>query len=103
MKDLLIVIPIGISTPGTPVLKHLKTCIKSFETQETDYKYYIVFACDDNVSEEIKNYLKKTNYKISWYDSFYFFRKGSIWKKIFTEWEKQNSEYIAFCHYDDVW
>ena len=24
-------------------------------------------------------------------------------KKIFLEWEKIDTKYIAFCHYDDIW
>lgn len=103
MKDLAIVIPLGISTPGTPVLDYLKFCVEMFQNQITKYTYNITFACDDNVSDDVKNYLIETGHSISWYDPFYFFRKGSIWKKIILEWQKENSEYVAFCHYDDVW
>jgi len=103
MNDLTIVIPIGVSTPGTPVIKYLKWCIESFKNQKTKYKFDVVFACDDNVSDEVKQILVESNYKVSWYDSYYFFRKGSIWKKIFDEWGKSESKYVAFCHYDDVW
>jgi len=103
MIDFTIVIPLGISSPGTPVFQYLKWCVESLQNQKTNYSYKIIFACDDNVSDEVKDYLKSTNYDISWYDPYYFFRKGSIWKKIFLEWEKADSKYIAFCHYDDIW
>lgn len=103
MNDLTIIIPLGISSPGTPVLQYLKWCVESLQNQKTNYNYKIIFACDDNVSDEIKDYLKSTNCDISWYDPYYFFRKGSIWKKIFLEWQKIDSKYIAFCHYDDLW
>lgn len=103
MKDLTIAIPLGVSTPGTPVLRHLKKCVDSIKNQKTNYSCDIMFACDENVSEEIKNYLESTNCFIKWYDPFYFFRKGSIWKKIFDQWVNSDSKYIAFCHYDDIW
>ena len=58
MIDLAIVIPLGISSPGTPVFQYLKWCVESFQNQKTNYNYKIIFACDDNVSDEVKNYLK---------------------------------------------
>jgi hypothetical protein len=103
MIDILIVIPLGISSPGTPVLQYLKWCIESLQNQKTSYKYKIIIASDDNIPDETKEYLKSINCDISWYDPYYFFRKGSIWKKIFLEWEKIDTKYIAFCHYDDIW
>lgn len=103
MSDLTIVIPLGVSTPGTPNMNLLKMCVDSLNNQKTSYSYDIVFACDDNVSEEVKSYLLSTRHKISWHDSYSFFRRGSIWKKIIQEWEKCDSEYVAFCHYDDMW
>lgn len=103
MKDLTIVIPLGVSTPGTPVSKYLKWCIESFKNQKTKYNFDVIFACDDNVSDEVKHILTESGYTVSWYDEYYFFRKGSIWKKIFNEWMKADSNYVAFCHYDDVW
>jgi hypothetical protein len=103
MKDLIISIPIGISSPGTPILKYLKKCVESIKNQKTSYSYEIIFACDENVSIEVKNFLNETGYKIKWYDSFYFFRKGSIWKKIYDQWLENEGKYIAFSHYDDMW
>lgn len=103
MNDLVIVVPLGISTPGTPVVQYLKWGVNSLLNQKTNYNYKIVFACDDNVSNEVKEYLNTTGHDIQWYDSFYFFRKGGIWKKIYDQWKNYDCEYVAFMHYDDVW
>jgi len=103
MKDLLIVIPLGVSTPGTPNLNLLKHCVWSLKEQKTNYQFDVIFACDNNVSDDVKEYLNSTGYKISWYDPYYFFRRGSIWKKIIQEWQNNDSEFVAFCHYDDMW
>ena len=103
MNDLTIVVPLGISSPGTPVVRYLQWCIESLQNQQTSHKYEIVFACDDNVSSEVKDLLKSTGCSISWYDPYSFFRKGSIWKKIITEWQKIDSKFVSFCHYDDLW
>jgi len=103
MNDLTIVVPLGISTPGTPVIQFLQWCVESLQKQETSRKYEIVFACDDNVSSEVKDLLNSTGCSISWHDPYSFFRKGSIWKKIITEWQKVDSKFVSFCHYDDLW
>lgn len=103
MKDLTIVIPLGVGGPGTPVIQYLRWCVESIKTQETKYSYDLIFSCDNNVSDEIKNYLMSTGYNIKWYDPYYYFKKGGIWKKIYDQWIKSNSKYLAFSHYDDVW
>jgi hypothetical protein len=103
MSSLLVVIPLGVSTPGTPVLQYLKWCIQSFKLQKTKYKFDIVFSCDTNVDDDVKQFLTSTGYFIEWYDPFYYMRKGGIWKKIYDQWEKSELKYIAFSHYDDVW
>lgn len=103
MSSLLIAIPLGVSTPGTPVLQYLKWCIESIKNQKTDYSFDVVFSCDTNVGDEIKEFLKSTGYHIEWYEPFYYMRRGGIWKKIYHRWQESNSKYIAFCHYDDMW
>ncbi len=103
MKDLSIVIPLGISTPETPVLKYLKSCVESLKKQKTSFSYEIIFSCDNNVRDEIKNYLQETSCIIKWYEPYHYMRRGGIWKKIYNEWKTCNSKYIAFCHYDDIW
>lgn len=103
MIDLHIVIPLGVSTENTPVLSFLKESVNSLKRQNTNFSYSVTFACDNNVRQEVKDFLESTSYNISWYEPFSFVRKGSIWKKIITEWQKVDSKYIAFLHYDDVW
>ena len=103
MNDLTVVVPLGISSPGTPVIRFLEASIESLQKQQTNYKYEIIFACDDNVSVEVKNLLTSTGCTISWYEPYSFFRKGSIWRKITNEWNKVDSKYVSFCHYDDLW
>lgn len=103
MNYLSIVIPLGVSSPGTPVVKYLKWCLESLNKQNTKYEYKIIVACDTNVSDEVKDILTEQKVNVSWYEPYYFMRKGGIWKKIHTEWNNNQSKYIAFCHYDDVW
>lgn len=103
MTDLVIVIPIGISSPGTPVVKFLEWCVESLKNQQTSYSYKVVFAADNNLPVEAARVLANSGFDISLYEPYYFMRRGGIWKKIYTEWEKHESKYIAFSHYDDVW
>jgi len=102
-NDLCIVVPLGVSSPNTPVKKYLLECINSLKNQKTKFSYDIVFACDDNVTNEIKEVLLNSGFMIEWFEPYCFMRKGGIWKKIHTVWKNTNSKYIAFCHYDDVW
>jgi len=101
--DLCIVVPIGISSHDTPIKKYLLDCIDSLKNQKTKFSYDVIFACDDNVSDEIKEILLNCGFKIQWYEPYFYFRKGGIWKKIYDQWLRLDSEYVAFCHYDDIW
>ena len=103
IKDLTIVIPLGVSVPGTPVFKYLQLCVESIQKQKTSYNYDIIFSCDTNVNDNVKQFLESTNFKIAWYDPFYYFKKGGIWKKIYDQWNLNESRYYAFSHYDDLW
>lgn len=102
-NDLLVVIPIGISSPGTPIKKYLEYCIDSLKNQKTRYKYKVVFAADNNISDEIKDTIFSSGFDVKWFEPFYFMRRGGIWKKIFTIWDSEEAEYVSFCHYDDLW
>ncbi|MFM1840065.1 MAG: hypothetical protein RIR47_114 [Bacteroidota bacterium] len=102
-SDLCIVVPLGVSSPNTPIKKYLLDCINSLKNQKTKFSYDVIFACDDNVSDEIKEILLNSGFKIRWFEPYYFMRKGGIWKKIHTVWQSENSKYISFCHYDDMW
>jgi hypothetical protein len=62
-----------------------------------------VFAADNNLPSEAAHVLAESGFDISLYEPYYFMRRGGIWKKIYTEWEKYDSKYIAFSHYDDMW
>lgn len=103
MKDLSIVIPLGVGGSGTPVLKYLKWCVESINSQKTNYNYDLIFSCDTNIPDEVKNYLNYTNCLIEWYEPHFYFKKGGIWKKIYDQWIKFESKYLAFSHYDDIW
>jgi hypothetical protein len=103
MNDLTIVIPIGVSSPGTPVVPYLKWCVESLKNQQTNYSYKVVFAADNNLPSEAARVLAESGFDVSLYEPYYFMRRGGIWKKIYTEWEKYESKYIAFSHYDDMW
>ena len=103
MNDLTIVIPIGVSSPGTPVVPYLKWCVESLKNQQTNYSYKVVFAADNNLPSEAAHILAESGFDVSLYEPYYFMRRGGIWKKIYTEWEKYDSKYIAFSHYDDMW
>ena len=48
MNDLIIAIPVGVSSPGTPVIPYLKECLQSLKNQKTSYKYKVVIASDNN-------------------------------------------------------
>lgn len=101
--DLIITVPLGVSIPGTPVKKFLEKSLDSLLGQKTNFKFKIIIAADTNIPEEIKKTIENRNIEICWYEPYYYFRKGGIWKKIYDQWEKFDTKYVAFCHYDDVW
>jgi len=97
-----IVIPIGVASPGTPDPILLKKSIESI-IRQTSKDWILTVASDSNVSEEVKEILHSYPIKIKWFEAFSFFRKGSIWKKIWDCWSEEETTFIAFLHYDDVW
>jgi len=103
MKDLTITIPIGISTPGTPVVSHLHNCLQSLKTQKTNYNYQVIIASDNNVSLEVMDCIKESGFEFKLYEPYTYMRRGGIWKKIYDQWTYYETKYVAFCHYDDMW
>ena len=97
-----IVIPIGVATPGTPVLSLLDKSISCIQNQ-TSKEFGLTVAADNNISDECKKLLKDKNVEIKWYTPGTFFKKGGIWKKITETWETSDTKYLAFLHYDDLW
>ena len=99
-----IVIPIGVGAPGTPHPEYLRDSIESVLNQSSP-DWILTVASDSNVSDEVKNLLSEYEGKVNvkWFEPFSFFRKGSIWKKIWDSWEDEDSKYVAFLHYDDIW
>lgn len=97
-----IVIPIGVSTPGTPVLSLLEKSINSIQNQ-TFKDFKLTIASDDDVSDECKKLLESKNVDVEWFSPATFFRKGGIWKKIKRVWDKSDTKYVCFMHYDDLW
>lgn len=97
-----IVMPIGVSQPGTPILKLLEYSIKSI-LEQTSKDFIFTVAADENISDECKQLLKSLNVNIKWFPVASFFRKGGIWKKITETWKDESTKYLAFMHYDDFW
>lgn len=97
-----IVIPIGVSQPGTPVLHLLEKSIDSILNQ-TSKEFILTVAADDNVSDECKTLLESKGVDVVWFSPATFFRKGGIWKKISEVWKTTDTKYISFLHYDDLW
>ena len=83
-----IVIPIGVGAPGTPHPEYLRDSIESVLNQSSP-DWILTVASDFNVSDEVKNLLSEYKGKVNvkWFEPFSFFRKGSIWKKIWDSWE----------------
>ena len=102
MNKLHVVIPIGISTPGTPVPEFLINSIESLQTQ-TFKDILVTVAADENIPDHIKQLLVEYNVNVEWFSPHSFFTKEGMWGKIFRCWEKYDSEYVAFLHYDDAW
>lgn len=97
-----IVIPIGVSQPGTPILSLLDKSISSIQNQ-TSTDYILTVAADTNISDECKKLLSDKKVEVKWFEPASFFRKGGIWKKISETWKTTETKYLAFMHYDDVW
>ena len=97
-----IVIPIGVATPGTPVLSLLDKSITSIQNQ-TSKEYILTVAADNDVSDKCKKLLIDKNVDTKWYTPGTFFKRGGIWKKISDTWETSDTKYLAFLHYDDLW
>jgi hypothetical protein len=102
MKTTHIVIPIGVAAPGTPVLSLLKTSIEGILNQ-TSKDFILTIASDEDVSQECKDLLSTYPINVEWFEPGTFFRRGGIWKKITDCWQKVDSKYVAFLHYDDLW
>lgn len=102
MNKLHVVIPIGVSTPGTPITELLINSIESLQFQ-TFKDILITVAADENIPDHTKQLLIDYNVNVEWFSSHSFFTKEGMWGKIFRCWEKYESEYVAFLHYDDVW
>jgi glycosyltransferase involved in cell wall biosynthesis len=97
-----IVIPIGVSQPGTPVLDLLEKSIDSIQRQ-TSSNYVLTVAADSNVSDDCKKLLSEKGVNVKWFEPASFFRRGGIWKKISETWKSTDTKYLAFLHYDDMW
>jgi len=102
MHKLHVVIPIGVSSPGTPIPEFLLNGIESLQSQ-TLKDILITVAADENISDTAKQILKDTNVNVEWFSPYSYFTKEGIWGKIFRCWEKYESKYVSFLHYDDLW
>jgi hypothetical protein len=102
MNKLHIVIPIGVSSPGTPIPEFLLNGIESLKSQ-TLKNILITVAADENIPDSCKQILLDTGVNVEWFSSYYYFTREGIWGKIFRCWEKYESEYVSFLHYDDLW
>lgn len=102
MYKLHVVIPIGVSSPGTPIPEFLLNGIESLQSQ-TLSDILITVAADENIPEIAKNILTETKVNVEWFPSHSYFSKEGMWGKIFRCWEKYDSEYVSFLHYDDLW
>jgi hypothetical protein len=102
MYKLHVVIPIGVSSPGTPIPEFLLNGIESLKEQTLD-TILITVAADENISDECKQVLKDTGVNVEWFPEYSYFTKEGIWGKIFRCWEKYDSQYVSFLHYDDLW
>lgn len=102
MYKLHIVIPIGVSSPGTPIPEFLLNGIESLKSQTLD-NILITVAADKNIPEISKSILTKTGVNIEWFPSHSYFSKEGMWGKIIRCWEKYDSEFVSFLHYDDLW
>jgi hypothetical protein len=97
-----IVIPIGVGTPGTPVQTYLEQSVNSILNQSSQ-DFILTVAADTNIPDRCKEFLESKGVKIKWFETFSYFRKGGIWKKIFDTWKEEDTKYVAFLHYDDLW
>lgn len=102
MYKLHVVIPIGVSSPGTPIPEFLFNGIESLKTQTLN-NILITVAADENISDTCKQILKDTGVNVEWFPDYSYFTKEGIWGKVIKCWENYNSEYVSFLHYDDHW
>lgn len=103
MIDLVIAVPVGVSSPGTPVVSYLNNCLRALKNQKTTYNYKVVVAADNNISQEAIDCILESKFDIQLYEPYYFMRRGGIWKKIYDQWSNFETKYIAWSHYDDMW
>jgi hypothetical protein len=97
-----IVIPIGVSQPGTPVLSLLEKSVGSILNQ-TSKEFILTVASDDNIPDTHKKFLEDAGVQVKWFPPASFFRRGGIWKKITETWKDSDTKYLSFLHYDDFW
>jgi hypothetical protein len=102
MHKLHVVIPIGVSSPGTPIPEFLLNSIESLKSQ-TFKDILITVAADENIPEYAKQILEDTKVNVEWFSPHSYFSREGMWGKIFRCWEKYDSEYVSFLHYDDLW
>lgn len=102
MHKLHVVIPVGVSSPGTPIPEFLLNGIESLKSQTLE-NILITVAADENISDVCKQILKDTDVNVEWFPSYSYFTREGLWGKVFKCWEKYESEYVSFLHYDDLW
>jgi hypothetical protein len=97
-----VVMPLGVGAPGTPVLDHLQTSLGCLADQ-TLPGVKVTVSADENIPAEARELIESHGFEIAWYPQDTYYRPGGIWKKITDQWQKVDSDYVAFLHYDDCW
>jgi hypothetical protein len=100
MKDIEIVIPIGISTPETPIIEFLEFGLRQLKIQSLPVK--ITCAIDENIQPDRLRIINMYADKIKIFPKDSYFRPGGIWKKIWQCWEESDSTFINWQGYDDA-
>jgi glycosyltransferase involved in cell wall biosynthesis len=97
-----VVMPIGVGAPGTPVIRHLRASLDCLARQ-TFRDFEVTVAADENISGEARSLVEAYGAELVWYPKDTYFRPGGIWKKITDQWQRVESDYVAYFHYDDLW
>jgi glycosyltransferase involved in cell wall biosynthesis len=97
-----VVMPIGVGAPGTPVIRHLRASLDCLARQ-TFRDFAVTVAADENISPEARSLVEAYGAELVWYPKDTYFRPGGIWKKITDQWQRVDSDYVAYFHYDDLW
>lgn len=96
-----VVVPIGCGDPSLdiPKIDMIKKGLESIKQQTMKVK--LTVAMDVNLPIKKQDIIRSIANNVVEFPQHSYFRRGGIWEKIYSCWEKSDCEYVAWNGYDD--